>query len=167
MFLYMWKVILTDLCTGEPVAGLFHCGLHTVCCAIYLHQVTFLESFRWGLSSLRARWYTYIAFHRSDGYCNPVRTMFFRCVFGGSIGRGVDFWLSLLFSESLRGLEARQFGASRLHLLVRLLNLLSSGHHYRWAVILADLCTGELVAGLLRCGNKGLRRTVCCTTPST
>ena len=56
--------------------------------------------------------------------------------------RVVDSWPSLPFSGSPRGLEARQFGASR-----GSSNLLSSGHHYRWAVILADLCTGEPVDG--------------------
>ena len=102
----------------------------------------FLESFRRGLSSLHARWSTYIALHRSDGSCIPVGTMCFCCVLGGSIGRVFDCRPSLPFLGSPRGLEAHQFGASR-----GSSNLLSSGHHYRWAVILADLCTGEPVDG--------------------
>ena len=56
--------------------------------------------------------------------------------------RVVDSWPSLPFSGLPRGLEARQFGASR-----GSSNLLSSGHHYSWAFILADLCTGEPVDG--------------------
>ena len=62
---------------------------------------------------------------------------------GGSISRVVDFWPSLPFGGSPRG----RFCTASSVLLSGSSNLLRSGHQFRWAVILADLCTGEPVDG--------------------
>ena len=111
---------------------------HTVdCCATYLPQVAFWSLiFRRGLySSLRARWSHYITSHRSDG---PLSLW---AIFGPS-----PIWLFL-----------PERCASRLRVEVAFANQAAvdgprrrrvrRGLHYSWAVILADLCTGEPVDG--------------------
>ena len=65
------------------------------------------------------------------------------CVLGGSIGLVVDFWPSLPFGGSPRG----RFCTASSCFSSGSSNLLRRGHHYSWAVILADLCTGEPVDG--------------------
>ena len=60
---------------------------------------------------------------------------------GGSIGRVVDFWPSLPFGGSPRG----RFCTASSCFSSGSSNLLRRGHHFRWAGILADLCTGKLV----------------------
>ena len=63
------------------------------------------------------------------------------CVLGGSIGRVVDSWPSLLFG----GLPRGRFCTASSCFSSGSSNLLRRGHHFRWAGILPDLCTGQLV----------------------
>ena len=57
--------------------------------------------------------------------------------------RVVDSWPSLPFGGSPRG----RFCTASSCFSSGSSNLLRRGHHYSWAVILADLCTGEPVDG--------------------
>ena len=149
---------------------MFRCGLkwlrHTVCCATYLPQVAF-----WSLSggdfllsvpggppillyivptvidclfrALGPSDYVLTVCHFGplSVAVSPSERCVSCCVLGGSIGRVVDFWPSLPFGGSPRG----RFCTASSCLSSGSSNLLRSGHQFRWAGILADLCTGKPV----------------------